>query len=596
MSTLPRQLRAWAPHLQVLQRDLAIGLGPWVQRLAAAIGALAGTADPHTGDPDGYDGVIRRGPYERLLPTEWLFAEAAPDEFNRRAATGEHQFYRLATREPNATRRCLVLFDAGPSQLGAPRIAHLAALIVFAARCEAAKAELFWGTLQAGPARVQEGFSKARAEVLLQGRSALEATPEQLQAWLSAPELKSDDVWLVGDARSPAAPKLNRLEVTDVLEVGVRRVDVAVVRPARTRLRLQLDLPPAGDCTRLLRAPFAEQGLPRPAPVPAPLPHRDLVFGIVANRLHMLGPDGELMVLPVPAGDAPQRVRAIIHRPQAGDRVVAAGWKTGAQAIVARSDADGRLTHFGVCALTRRGELKRAPLLYRVEGARPASLEGLRCAAFAFDRVLVPFPDGMLTLMGDQATFAPMPIIASAATAAGISVLTHDSKGRRLVATMSAAEESKGTLIEGDGALAAFFGRGYRGFSSASVPTLALASRPDALEWTVECSSERTTLTVPQRSVVVGASGRAKRLTGLLVRYDGGHSVGLVTEKGLTRLGHSDAPLRTVAADLASDAVAWLDVVGRIGVTYLGAPKNFLEGTLVKGSARFAFVQRKVDP
>ena len=48
------------------------------------------------GEPDGYDGIASRGIYERLVTSEWLLADEEPDEFDRRAAMGEHTFTRLA--------------------------------------------------------------------------------------------------------------------------------------------------------------------------------------------------------------------------------------------------------------------------------------------------------------------------------------------------------------------------------------------------------------------------------------------------------------------------------------------------------------------
>ena len=55
-------------------------------------------------------------------------------EFSRRAATGEHAFFQIARRAPAHAMSSVAILDAGPLGLGAPRIAHLATLIVLAAR------------------------------------------------------------------------------------------------------------------------------------------------------------------------------------------------------------------------------------------------------------------------------------------------------------------------------------------------------------------------------------------------------------------------------------------------------------------------------
>ena len=102
---------------------------------------------PH-GTPDGHAGIDTRGLYDRLLATEWALLEELPDEFLRRAVSGEHLFLQQAYQDLAAARQSIVLFDAGPDQLGAPRLAHLAILIVLAQRAAAHDASLQWGTFQ----------------------------------------------------------------------------------------------------------------------------------------------------------------------------------------------------------------------------------------------------------------------------------------------------------------------------------------------------------------------------------------------------------------------------------------------------------------
>jgi hypothetical protein len=58
---------------------------------------------------------------------------------------GEHLFLNRAHSSPIGTRASLALFDAGPSQLGSPRIAHIAALIVLANRADSAGSSFTWG-------------------------------------------------------------------------------------------------------------------------------------------------------------------------------------------------------------------------------------------------------------------------------------------------------------------------------------------------------------------------------------------------------------------------------------------------------------------
>src|SRR5205814_2319608 len=84
------------------------------QRLALAIGPLRDSRSARAGEIDGLDGLARRGSYERLLLSEWLLLDEAPDEFLRRAAASEHAFLHLQRRQPGRTRRSIALLDAGP--------------------------------------------------------------------------------------------------------------------------------------------------------------------------------------------------------------------------------------------------------------------------------------------------------------------------------------------------------------------------------------------------------------------------------------------------------------------------------------------------
>jgi hypothetical protein len=83
---LPAELREWAKQLVLLEPELSLALGSMVRRLSAAIGSASGTPLDGEEEADGFSGLATRGPYERLLPSEWLLAEELPHEFQRRAA------------------------------------------------------------------------------------------------------------------------------------------------------------------------------------------------------------------------------------------------------------------------------------------------------------------------------------------------------------------------------------------------------------------------------------------------------------------------------------------------------------------------------
>ena len=78
MITLPRHLAPWAGPLALFPEEIALVLGPMVTRLAGLVGGWPSDRAPE-GSPNGYDGIGRRGPYDRLLATEWLLLEELPD-------------------------------------------------------------------------------------------------------------------------------------------------------------------------------------------------------------------------------------------------------------------------------------------------------------------------------------------------------------------------------------------------------------------------------------------------------------------------------------------------------------------------------------
>jgi len=147
VTDLPPDLAPWRAHLDLFPPELAASLGAWVPDLDRLIGPLRSARPLATGEPDGFHGIVRRGGVERLLLTEWLLADEAPEEFARRAVMNELAFLEVARRSPVRAVSSVVLFEAGPTQIGSPRIAHLAALIVLARRAERQGARFSWGLL-----------------------------------------------------------------------------------------------------------------------------------------------------------------------------------------------------------------------------------------------------------------------------------------------------------------------------------------------------------------------------------------------------------------------------------------------------------------
>ena len=279
---LPPALTPWAQHLNLFPPEYGLALGHLVQRIAAAIGPWAAAQQRHTGTPDGFDGLARHGSYERLLLSEWALADELPDEFMRRAVMGEHLFLNPAQATPNLARVSLALFDAGPNQLGTPRLAHLAVLLVLARRAAAVGANFVWGVVQGAPDKAFSEVSAATVRHLLEARSHLEAIPQHLKIWQESLSdwHKPDDAWLIGGARLKqlaAGRRFSYLEIADPLTPEVRQLELTVNNTVGYAKSLTLDLPPAQVCTQLLRDPFAASV--------AALQKSDAALGATANLL-----------------------------------------------------------------------------------------------------------------------------------------------------------------------------------------------------------------------------------------------------------------------------------------------------------------------
>ncbi len=258
---LPAALTPWSKHLQIFPEEISLILGGYVQRISPFIAPINSAFADETGEPNGYDGVARSGIYERLLLSELALADDFSEEFIRRAVMGEHLFLNLAKISPNAKRVSIALFDAGAMQIGAPRIAHLAAFIVLARRAEAANSMFLWGVLQDAKQLVISDDTESSIKILLESRTANDVSSEDISGWrekLSDIE-KTADVWLVGSenlAKFEDAKEFSHLYVGESLELEKRELLLKLKSGSGAERQTVLELPPPNICTRLLRNPF----------------------------------------------------------------------------------------------------------------------------------------------------------------------------------------------------------------------------------------------------------------------------------------------------------------------------------------------------
>jgi hypothetical protein len=232
--TLPAALRPWASTLSTMDADLATALGPLLKDLDEFITA-ATTTHPHRGEPDGFGGIGLKGEPERILVSEWALAEHFPYEFLRRAATGELLYTTPEFVEPHRRGQTAVLVDAGPDQLGAARLVHLAALIVLQRR----EPELLLGVLGDEPGT----WHPADLKRLLDARRITRPDQSDVQQWADT----VDDLWLL------SGPRLTSPRCLTTTESAWDDHGATAVRVGLNGLTTELTLPGRRHGVRLLR-------------------------------------------------------------------------------------------------------------------------------------------------------------------------------------------------------------------------------------------------------------------------------------------------------------------------------------------------------
>lgn len=450
MSRLPPALAPWAEPLAPFARDLALALGDWARRIAPAIGPMAGV-QAGRGEPDGVSGLSRRGHYERLLLTEWLLAEELPLEFTRRAAAGEHLFLQRAHREKAAGRRSIAIFDAGPEQLGAPRIAQLAVLVVLSARAESAGIAFDWGIAQDSAGGLASGFSADRARRFLECRTDQPATPSLLDAWIKAlPELTGgDELWLVGGSglvRWDGWPGASRLLIDDVPDPAVRQVRLSLGTRAAGRRELSLDLPPRDDCKRLLRDPF-RSARPEPSRLPGRvLPEAGIVFAPTGRRLAVRVSGANLLDVHVP--NSPRQKPGKVRQVAGGPGLVGIGWDRRMRPVTA---------HVGAGSIRLEGRGRREGITVfgatQPAAARPDERVGFCAVDLSSGRTFVLDAAGTLVVVesgGEAASIVASGVGALQAIGQRIRYVACHEKGGVLV-EQTRSEWERHTLGAGTG-------------------------------------------------------------------------------------------------------------------------------------------------
>ncbi len=262
---LPAALQPWRLWLDWFDLPLAQVLGELLLRLNPLLGPHPREAHGQL-EPDGLEGLHRRGPYERLLLSEWAMADDLPDEFLRRAANHEHLFLAPKRISPQSSTRLLAVFDAGPTQWGAPRLLHLALWILLARRAQQAQVQFVWGLTHA-PGELHSADSPEPLQQLLQARTPTLSSAAHWQAWqaqVGAEQLA--ERWRIG-APAPSAATAGFSHRAAIALHTDLQLHLSLSGPQATR-SLQLALPDAAAAKRLLRGDFVREAAPRDSSAP----------------------------------------------------------------------------------------------------------------------------------------------------------------------------------------------------------------------------------------------------------------------------------------------------------------------------------------
>jgi hypothetical protein len=375
---LPAALRPFAVELEGIAPDVIAALAPLLLRTLNVLTSAAPPTRSDDGEPDGYGGFVRRGPWDRLLLSEWALLDEVPDEFIRRVAAGEQLFHELEHTTHKRAGVVVALFDVGGDQLGRPRIAQLALAIVLAAQARARGATFLFGTLTgtrtAGRTTLLS-WSTSALHHLRDARARTNSTDDDaISARQGIDELVLEpdaalDVVMVGGARTARRswPLALHVFLDDVLEIDARTVALRVDHRGIVRTAA-LPLPDDRICTRLMRDPLV---LTTPKPKPRPTttttttttkrqtrarfrkgeqtaidPHHPLLTTMDGRRVLARLVDGSVLSIALPARPpgAPEALswgRTI----QVPGTLVAAGGAGKALQAVAVDDAGGCILH-----------------------------------------------------------------------------------------------------------------------------------------------------------------------------------------------------------------------------------------------------------
>ena len=351
---LPRHLQSWAALLAPIQPDLGADLAHMAQRITDALKQFFLPALSGQDEPDGYAGIARRGPPERLLLSEWALAEEFPDEFLRRAVMKEQLFLDPKRNAPHTPQWLTLLLDCGPMQWGSPRLAHLATLIVLTRYAAERQANLRWASLQLPDMPWQEGIDRDNLRDWLRNHQYRPADAAALDQWHErlVTEAKSDqqadtDLWLIGSSglKQLADPTDGLILCEEPLDPACAGTLSLTIRRRTQSQTFSLPLPPQPVQVRLLRHPLRrEEAAPSPSNKPRPdsLVQCRIQFSHAGRQLLVRQPLGRLSVYNIPdPGRYEPKIK--VRRFDKGFQPILGAFSYGKRLLTLQAGQDGNL-------------------------------------------------------------------------------------------------------------------------------------------------------------------------------------------------------------------------------------------------------------
>lgn len=267
-SGLPTALRPWSQVFEDMPEAHLRLIGSLMGQLNALLRETF-AIDAHSyGEFNGYDGMAMRGEIERLLPSEWLWRELAPQEFLRRFAEQELLYHRPFFESPTDERTHLVAVDCGPGMLGRPRLVALAALLCLSAMARAQGAKLLWTAPHADVQGWQALLRQSELKAFL-----LSANPVSLRAGeldelvRSLPDGQGDEklvLWTIGAVPLSVDETIqtNQIVISEKMTLTpdgqpAAEARVELISGAGGRNAAVFGFPGEDDCVSLLREPFS---------------------------------------------------------------------------------------------------------------------------------------------------------------------------------------------------------------------------------------------------------------------------------------------------------------------------------------------------